>query len=253
MSREKEPGFFVPELWGNRSPGDYAALFFGADGCVYAGESSTHYAKLPRYKGVSERIYHYNPDSRIIYVVRDPYERTMSQYFHALRSLSMDTETRPILKALQAEQTYWAYSDYAMQIRPYGERFGWDQVYIMLFDDLVSQPEASLADLCAWLGLETVDLAREAIEANAAPQSFVRARGNGILNRVRYSRAWSALSPFVPKAAKRVANAAAEQKVDKMLTDEDRQEVIKLLRPEFEKYISALEELMERDLSRWRK
>lgn len=62
MSEEKEPGYFVPELWRDRPKDDYDRLFTNAYDKKYMGESSTHYTKLPTYKGVAERIYQYNSD-----------------------------------------------------------------------------------------------------------------------------------------------------------------------------------------------
>ena len=54
------------------------------------GEASTNYTKAPLFLGVPERIASVVPDVRIVYVVRDPLERIVSQYRHALRAGGSD-------------------------------------------------------------------------------------------------------------------------------------------------------------------
>ena len=51
----------------------------------YRGESSTHYTKLPIFQGVPERLFRFNPEARLIYIMRNPFDRVVSHYWHALR------------------------------------------------------------------------------------------------------------------------------------------------------------------------
>src|SRR5918996_3904116 len=80
MSRPKELNFFVAEL--NWSLGtDWYASHFRADAAV-RGESSPHYTNLPRFAGVAERISSVLPDAKLIYMVREPVDRALSNYLH---------------------------------------------------------------------------------------------------------------------------------------------------------------------------
>ncbi|MDA8347687.1 MAG: sulfotransferase, partial [Pseudomonadota bacterium] len=122
MSREKEPGYFVEELSLRKGEDWYLSLFEQDARYQYVGESSTHYTKLPLYRGVPERLFRFNPDARLIYIMRDPFDRVISHYWHAVRDVHHGGELRPLLKAVQECPDYLCFSDYAMQLEPYIER-----------------------------------------------------------------------------------------------------------------------------------
>ena len=82
MSRIKEPGFFVEELTLRQGEDWYLSLFEQDDRFRYRGESSTHYTKLPVFRGVAERLSRFNPEARLIYIMRNPIERLVSHYWH---------------------------------------------------------------------------------------------------------------------------------------------------------------------------
>ncbi len=48
------------------------------------GESSTHYTKLPTYPRTVDRMVRDLPRLKLIYVMRHPIERLVSQYVHEL-------------------------------------------------------------------------------------------------------------------------------------------------------------------------
>jgi len=151
MSEEKEPGYFVDELSLRRGEKWYCNLFENAQDYRYRGESSTHYTKLPLYRGVPERIFRFNPDAKLIYIMRDPFERVVSHYWHALRDIHHGGETRSLLKAVKEQPDYLAFSNYAAQLTPYLERFGQAAIYTLTFEslrqDLVNGPRGGVSRL----------------------------------------------------------------------------------------------------------
>jgi len=77
MSKSKELGFFCSsENWDERLR--WYESQFGA--ARVRGESSPSYTNCPRNKGVPERMASLVPDARLIYLVRDPVDRVISQY-----------------------------------------------------------------------------------------------------------------------------------------------------------------------------
>ncbi|MFE8071664.1 sulfotransferase [Marinobacteraceae bacterium S3BR75-40.1] len=251
MSPEKEPGFFVPELWNGRGEDEYKALFENAGQVAYRGESSTHYTKLPTYTGVAERICRYNPEARIIYVMRDPIKRLFSHYRHAVRDLHFYGETRPIIQAIEKDPMYVAYSDYAMQLKPYLELFGKEQVYTLTFEDLVSNTQEEMAHIFDWLGIDKTFEIGETIAANQAPQRFKKARGRGVLNRLRYSSGWGVVAGLVPKRLRKLGTKLSETEATDVLTAEDKEAVRLRLKAYFEERITELERLTSRHYNRW--
>ena len=61
---------------------------------LYLENLRTNYTKQPLVKGVPEKIRKFNPESRLIYIMRDPIQRTISHYWHRVR---WEGEWRPIL------------------------------------------------------------------------------------------------------------------------------------------------------------
>jgi len=117
MCSPEEPSYFVdqkqlrrlwPEAWDLgfwRSEDYYLRLFQSSGDAVVVGEASTNYTKRPLVYGVPERIHRFNPDSRFIYLLRDPNQRTISHYWHMVR---FGAERRPMLEAIRTEPQYLA-------------------------------------------------------------------------------------------------------------------------------------------------
>ena len=132
MSRPKELNFFVAELNWDLG-GDWYASHFDR-GAPVRGESSPHYTNLPRFAGVAERMRALLEDARIVYMVRDPIDRMLSQYVH---NVGGGYESRALDEALgDPEGSYINRSRYAMQVEPYLQEFGSDQVTIVSREEL---------------------------------------------------------------------------------------------------------------------
>ena len=67
------------------------------------GEASVHYTYLPLSSGVAEKIHRFNPDARLLYVMRDPIERTLSHYWHRVQRLG---EHRSLSTAIKNDPQY---------------------------------------------------------------------------------------------------------------------------------------------------
>lgn len=101
-------------------------------------------------------------EARIVILLRDPIAKAFSQYMHLVRD---GRETLPFYDALHAEadrarrhwSMIWRYagsSHYAWRLRHYLEAFGVERVRVYRFEDFVADPQAMLADLWRWLGID---------------------------------------------------------------------------------------------------
>jgi len=251
MSHEKEPGFFVPEIWGDRDEREYKELFSGVTTEKYIGESSTHYTKQPTYSRVADKIYNYNPKSRILYIVRHPIKRAISHYLHNRRDLHLHAERRHILRALQQDAVYTAYSNYAMQISPYFDLFGKGRVMIVSFEMLISDPEFVLREIYEWLGVDISIKLRSEIKANVSPVTYHSVRGFGLLNQLRNSRLWDSLSDFFPKRLKSIGNKLAEKEEKLELDEKTKKQIYSKLESTFKRYVRNLEKLTNHKYTEW--
>jgi len=251
MCEPKEPGYFVDDITWPKGEDWYLSLFKGADQRHrWIGESSTDYAKLPVHQGVPERIRSFNPDAKIVYIMRDPFQRIVSHYWFAVRHISTGGLRQDFYTACTTDPHYIDISNYPMQIHPYLDLFGRDQVLLLLFEDLVRNPRSTIKQVLQWLGVENqleIDIPDKAW--NACPKEILGVCGTGILNRIAYSRAWKRISPLVPKRLKTLATRTAYRTID---PNEERANIERLRRELHSQLARQRDEmavLMCRDLS----
>jgi hypothetical protein len=250
MSEPKEPGFFVQELNWSKGLDWYLGLFAHSHGARVLGESSTHYTKLPSYRGVADRIRTFNPDARLVYLMRDPLQRIESHYWHNVRNLHREAERREFTEAVAQDPEYLAFSDYAMQLEPYLAAFPRDQIRVLTFEEMSADPQAAIAALCRWLRLAgEVPAAAFDRRWNARPPVIRKARGRGALNRFRHSQVWERMAPLVPSGVRRWATQFAERTASRdpaAIADG-----LAAIRPRVRERVAALSELLGREFPEW--
>lgn len=260
MSDPKEPSFFVEpaqlhEEWPviaaqpfSHDEAAYLELFQAAGTNPVIGEASTNYAKLYKIDGVAERIHAFNPDARFIYVMRDPVERTLSHYWHEVK---IGRETLDPFKAICDTLHYREVSYYALQLRPYIERFGRDRIKTLTFEELVASPENAIHDLYRWLGVNHDFVPDDLGERkNATPVQMEQVRRPRLLHRFRYSHFWNALGPHMPRTVRRLGRYLAERRINRPLISVD--DVVTYLRPIQKAQTEELRELLGRDFPEWK-
>jgi hypothetical protein len=166
MAPEKET-FYFSNRFQAESMADYLAHFQGATVEKYVAEGTADYTSFPIRDGVAERIFTFNPKSRFIYIMRDPFNRMLSHYKHYVLH---GKEQRPLLEALQSDPEYLWRGYYAVQLRPYISRFGGKAVWVGSSDNFKSAPLRLTNDILEWLELDTIEsFSNHRIEANVSP------------------------------------------------------------------------------------
>ena len=260
MSEPKEPCFFVdpdvlnsiwPEMWARgywKNEEAYLALFSVKPSARYFGESSTDYTKLPAIDGVVERIAAYSPEARLLYIMRDPVDRTISHYWHMVEHRG---ETRSPIRAICEDSQYTDVSNYAMQIEPYIQRFGRDHLYTLTFEALTGDAQNTMRRVFHWLGLMTeFETSSRATVHNVTPNQVHRMRvGMGWLRNLRRSTLWERVGPMVPSRIRKLGVAMTERPVTRAKVDMS--EVIEYLRPLQRRQTKVLIELLGREFPEW--
>ncbi len=159
---ETNPGIFFPrkkelghltrdEVLTEAGRRDYARHFRRARADQKAGEASTDYTKLPTYPGCPRRVRELlGPDVRLIYLVREPIARTVSQHHHSYNSGKLP---RSFDEALERNPTLLEYSRYAMQLEPWLETFGREAVMVIRFEDYVANRQATADAAARFVGV----------------------------------------------------------------------------------------------------
>ena len=178
-------------------------------------------------KNVPARMHTIVPDAKLIYMVRDPIERIISQYIHNRWS---DLETRSIEEALRGsngtpmeETRYVRRSKYYMQLQQYLEYFPKASILIITQEDLFKRRQDTLRDVFRFLGVDDTFVSTEfagLVHESGAKKVKTRfglalARGpeRGILRR---------LPPAVRRPAERIVGAivTSNVKVERPALDE---------------------------------
>jgi hypothetical protein len=252
MSEVKEPGFFVEELALRRGEEWYLSLFKTNPCYRYIGESSTHYTKLPDYRGVAERIFQFNPKARLIYIMRNPFERTISHYWHAVRDTYHGGERRSLLRAVAEAPEYLAFGDYAMQLEPYLRLFGRNSVFTLTFEALIRDPRQEIDRIVDWLGLTPYPIGVHTGKPhNQKPQKMIGVAGAGMLNRIERSKAWARLSPHVPMPVKNFARKLAYKSIDEDRSTQEVLELKKVIADQQKRQVENLSRLLGRSFPEW--
>jgi hypothetical protein len=132
-------------------PAGYAALFAAARPDQVAGDVSATYARLPETAGGAERAGGVlGPTFRVVYLVRDPVDRTVSHHFHRLARRTIDPS---VDVAVRADHRLIDYSRYGMQLEPWLDVVGRERVHLVHFERYVADRGAVLTDALGFLGV----------------------------------------------------------------------------------------------------
>ncbi|MDQ4106576.1 MAG: sulfotransferase domain-containing protein, partial [Actinomycetota bacterium] len=92
------------------------------------------------------------PEARLVYLVRDPIERAVSQYRH---HRAEGAEKRPIEEALPDPQSqYLARSRYHERLVPYLARFPRKRILILTQEDLLADRRATMREVYRFAGVD---------------------------------------------------------------------------------------------------
>ena len=130
----------------------YAAHYATATASQITIDASTAYAKRPDFEGVAERaVETLGSDFKIIYIVRHPLKRIISQHHH---EFTAGTVGRDINQEVRQHPRFLAYSRYAYQLEPWIQAVGTERILVLPFEEYVQQREKSLANVCEFLGID---------------------------------------------------------------------------------------------------
>ena len=175
----KEPGFFAfDEVWDKGF--DWFDTLFDFDPAqhAYRLEASTDYTKAPFVTGVWDRMTaHDDVEVKLIYIMRHPLRRLESHAKHTERlkreigrevsprpSHSLDAGLSPVSLAISA---------YASQLDHFEEAKAAGKLHCLTLEALREDPEATMAAVWDFLGLEPLEIG-EKIEASNASRDQTR-------------------------------------------------------------------------------
>lgn len=118
------------------------------------GEISPLYMDHPE---VADRIADRYPDATILVVLRDPWDRAVSNLLHAAQGLRggvSDLGVGQLREVARSSDMYVRRSRYAAALGPYFERFPRERLKVLFYERLRSKPEAFASELFGAIGVD---------------------------------------------------------------------------------------------------
>lgn len=121
------------------------------------GEASPNYAMYPAYgtDKIPERMFSILPDARLIYILRDPIERILSQVHHQWVD---GTETRTIdqiVKDTSDKGHYRDFSRYCLQVERFLKYYPKERIMITTLETLSSNPQEIMSEVFQFLQVDS--------------------------------------------------------------------------------------------------
>ena len=180
MSSIKEPHFFCSDFhlesdraygrqrfYDFRSESAYLQLFSKARNVKVAGESSTNYL----YSHVAaQKIYNFNPDAKIIIILREPAKFLYSLHSHYVKfteenepdfltalALEDDRQQEKAISPRVTSPSYLYYSQrvqYYQQVKRYCDRFNPKQIKVIIFEEFKSNNDTIFREVLEFLEVD---------------------------------------------------------------------------------------------------
>jgi hypothetical protein len=258
---EKEVGYFnafmaedpaVPNRNYGKPLSWYHDFYRGAKKGQLLGDLTPTYM---RYEGTAERIHTYNPSAKIIFMLREPVERSLSEFLlwqqrGVVNYKSFDEAIVKFPHLLDG-------SLYCDKVRPFLEMFGEQNVHFVLFDELKSNAQGVCEEVSRFFGVRA--FIPESVFGKSNPTRAPRLRRlNALISGARLSlRRNEPLHVLLPilhvlgivKVAESILSFNKSGKRPSYVVERAVREGLKVF---FREDIESLEALIGRDLSHWK-
>ncbi len=226
----------------------YLEFFRDCAPALPMGEISPNYFAAPQ---APERIASHIPGCRIVCTLRDPVERLYSFY----RLMRHNGWTRATMAELaQGDTPATEASRYAHYLGRWREWFGAERVLVALYDDLESEPQRFLDAICGFIGIAPIALAGSPLlgkrvnSVTRGPRIALLAEQAWRLRRWLQERKAGAAITLLRKAGLWRFSFRGGGEFGPLDPALDRR-----LRERFRPEVEALEEMLGRDLSAWKR
>ena len=156
-----EPKYFLDNAQEKFSLERYSDLFFTKESSVYRGEKGTSYIESEK---AAQRIAKCVPHAKIIITLREPVSRAISNYWFSRKNgfetlsireaFAKEEERLEVYDASKVSASPYAYLKrgyYLEYIKKYQQYFSDDQIKVVVFEQLVSNP-AVLREVYDFIG-----------------------------------------------------------------------------------------------------
>lgn len=128
----------------------YISHFKDADACTAIGEGTDNYSKKWEFPNTAKRIKKHLPDTKLIYITRNPIRQIESAWSHLC---VMNGERLPFEEAIFQRKFYIDNCRYLNQVNVYRELYPEHNIKVLFLEDLIRYTDAVLEDVFRFLGV----------------------------------------------------------------------------------------------------
>ncbi len=232
----------IPKTYPITTMEAYEALFQEVKDEKAIGEASPEYLNNAR---AAARIRECLPNVKLIASLRNPVDRTYSEYLMRCRS---GNEKRSISQAIQSNERWVQTGLYYEKLKRYMDLNSTSQIEVVIFDDLVQDPLNIVRKLFTFLGVDKnyiPDVSKQynpgGIQKNIILNSFFNTLKNNSIKK--------SIKLVMPESLMSFGRNLRQRNLAKPppLSPEIREQMFALFRDD----ILRLQDLIQRDLSSW--
>lgn len=236
---------------------DYLQMFEDAREDQVLGETSNTYLY---HEDAPGRIRFYNPEMKLIAILRQPADRLWSRYMHLGRENKLPTKN--FADCLDPDTIWWKRNDlireglYYKNLSRYFDFFPESQIKVILYDDLNASNDVVLKEICEFIGVDTsITLKADTrynpsgliknptLDALFGPKGFIQNTVKTLLPEERYQRLKQ------NEGLQRVINTVRKKNLEKPEMDPEIRKI--LTREVYGDDLNKLQRLIDKDISHW--
>jgi hypothetical protein len=213
-------------------------------------DGSVSYAQHPKYSGVPQHIRALCPPDalRFVYMIRNPVDRIISDYFWHRERFGED---RPLREACTPVSVYLLTSRYDVQIRQFLDCFDAAQFRVIKHETYFANIPSEFADLCRWLEISDDHTPDVMLKRGATRKDVTRTSRFPLINRMLRANPGlkqAILSRIPQRTQKKLSQSLSKTVHRPQITAADR----RFLLDQLSDSITGTERLTGLDLSDWR-
>lgn len=242
----KSQGLFYGEEY-VKSLEDYKKQFTGVKDEKAIGEASVSYLYYP---SIADKIQRFNPDAKIIMVLREPISRGYSHYLMDIKLGLVNLSYSDIVNRGSKHKSIGLYYQqyvelglYYEQVKRYLDVFGRDKVKIFLFEDIISDLPAVMSEIYTFLDVDVSFKANTQVSHN----TFVQPK-NKLIERLYSNRG---VRKFLKQLAGKNTEFIKGLVFKKGKKDELNVELREILKRIYKDDLIATSNIIDRNLDHW--
>ena len=200
FSRPKEVAFFSHDENYCQGWEWYQQAFSHYQGEKLIGEATPNYTHMPSHPNCAERIKQLNPNTKIIYITRHPYQKLISEWKMDcyLSRYQANEGFEYYVKHRQKKHLVLDNCKFNFQLQAYRDLFCESQIQILFLEDWTKNPAQEASKLCQFLGLDPSKLPE--FEEKGSNRSDQRLKEKAYFSYLRKSNLFAPVRQLIPSS-----------------------------------------------------